>query len=273
MIRSSDGATVTWGCFFVPEGGYTRVKSVKAYEEVANRLEREIITGELAAGAKLPPLTKLAEQFGVNVSVVREAVMSLKARRLLDIRHGRGTFVSDTPVRSLLRPFELVVPLTSADMLALAEARMLIEVPAAGMAALRTQMDLAEVEEAQETVRRLAQGESWAEFFRADSLFHLAIARCVGNRFVPELLEPVLDLVMTGRTYIYVEGAIGAVLPRDLAVAQHNGILSAMRAGDGPGASEAMRKHLQTYRENARVLEAGKLASGGPGVPSEEERR
>ena len=57
-------------------------------ERLAARIEEAIGTGELLIGTPFPSERLVAEQFGVSRTVVREAVRTLVARGLLDVRLG-----------------------------------------------------------------------------------------------------------------------------------------------------------------------------------------
>ena len=63
-------------------------------DQVAEQLSAEIRSGRLAPGAKLPPEARLAEQFAVSRTVVREAVSQLKSLALVESRQGSGVYVS-----------------------------------------------------------------------------------------------------------------------------------------------------------------------------------
>jgi DNA-binding FadR family transcriptional regulator len=67
---------------------------------VSQDLLRLIATGEVSVGALLPKETELAEQYGVNRSVVREAIKQLEVHRLVKPVRRRGTAVLD-PLASL----------------------------------------------------------------------------------------------------------------------------------------------------------------------------
>ena len=62
----------------------------KAHERVANILRDRIVTGELAAGDRLPPEDELTTQFGIARTTLREALRVLESQGLLLIRRGRG---------------------------------------------------------------------------------------------------------------------------------------------------------------------------------------
>lgn len=67
------------------------------YSQIA-RLLKEEITTHLAPGACLPPEKELAARFGVNRHTIRRAIDELIAASLLERRHGKGTFVLESPV-------------------------------------------------------------------------------------------------------------------------------------------------------------------------------
>jgi GntR family transcriptional regulator len=54
-----------------------------------------MMSGELAAGARLPSETKLSEDYAVSRVTVRTALRTLESRGLLTVRHGSGSFVND----------------------------------------------------------------------------------------------------------------------------------------------------------------------------------
>lgn len=64
------------------------------WEQVADYIARDVDSGALAAGAKLPTEPELSEQYGVSRITVRRAVQELASRGVLRVRHGRGTFVT-----------------------------------------------------------------------------------------------------------------------------------------------------------------------------------
>src|SRR5262245_18918517 len=64
-------------------------------DQVFHRLAREIVSGRLAPGDRLPAQRALAAELGVNMASVREGVKRLEQARLVDVRHGDGMRVRD----------------------------------------------------------------------------------------------------------------------------------------------------------------------------------
>lgn len=67
--------------------------SVPLHAEVAEVLRHQIMSGELAAGVKLPALRELTEQLGVARMTVVQAMNALEDEGLIEKHSGRGTFV------------------------------------------------------------------------------------------------------------------------------------------------------------------------------------
>lgn len=84
------------------KAGSTEGKSV--VDQVMDGIINQIISGELAPGAKLPTEAELCQQFSAGRNSVREAVKQLQAYGLLYIKRADGTFVSETYNRKMLDP-------------------------------------------------------------------------------------------------------------------------------------------------------------------------
>ncbi len=71
-------------------------------------LRRQVLTGELAGGERLPGERDLAQRYDTNRNTLREAVRMLEQARLVTVRHGQGVTISDfrrTGTLELLPPF------------------------------------------------------------------------------------------------------------------------------------------------------------------------
>ncbi len=67
-------------------------------EQLAETIKEAILAGRWAAGQALPTEPELAAQFGVSRAVVRDGTRMLAARGLVEAQHGRGVFVTGSPV-------------------------------------------------------------------------------------------------------------------------------------------------------------------------------
>jgi DNA-binding transcriptional regulator YhcF (GntR family) len=83
------------------------------HEEVAQRIQAEIIRSNLAPGEKLGTELELAARYGVSRSTIRQALTALESAGLIDRLHGRGTFVADKKASRVSRDYNIhiIVPL------------------------------------------------------------------------------------------------------------------------------------------------------------------
>src|SRR5262245_52716331 len=102
---------------------------------IAAELRRRIRHGEIEAGGRLPGHRELAAAFSVSVGSVREAISMLISEGLIETRAGLGTFVADgAPASPSAKTGR---PLTRREVEELVEAREVIEVELAALAARR----------------------------------------------------------------------------------------------------------------------------------------
>ncbi len=75
---------------------FVPVRRRRLSEELAERILASIAEGQLHPGDQLPPIAEMARSFRVAPPTVREALMRLEAKRVIEIRHGSGVFVAAT---------------------------------------------------------------------------------------------------------------------------------------------------------------------------------
>src|ERR1700752_2213116 len=68
------------------------------YERVESVLAADIADGNLPPEAQLPPEEGLIERFKVSRTTVRKAIQNLIGRGLVEVRRGRGTFVTQPKI-------------------------------------------------------------------------------------------------------------------------------------------------------------------------------
>jgi GntR family transcriptional regulator len=72
-----------------------RDSSVPISRQLANQIRAQCLSGTLVAGARIPSVRQLARDLAVNQNTVLRVYERLTAEKLLEVRHGDGTFVSD----------------------------------------------------------------------------------------------------------------------------------------------------------------------------------
>jgi DNA-binding FadR family transcriptional regulator len=197
----------------------------------------------LAPGDLLPTEPQLVDLLGASRNSVREAIRALQALGIVEIRHGRGTFVGEAPL-------EVFTPSLS------------FRVRSDGHGGIGALRDLVEVRELLEAglIGDVARTASPARLAALDALvrqmgadpeadraFHALLYESCGNQLVLQLIQLFWDV------YHSVERTLDP--PEDRAVeieANHDRIVAALRARDPARAREAMRRHFTDVKERIR---------------------
>ncbi|MGZ5811319.1 MAG: FadR/GntR family transcriptional regulator [Xanthobacteraceae bacterium] len=218
---------------------HKRIEQTFSPQSLADRitvsLREAIVNGQYGPGEQLPAGKSLALQFGVSITVVREALSRLKADGLVGSRQGKGVFVAKDKTA---RPFRLTGG-TSRALLDVFELRIGVEVQAARLAAeRRTARDLKQMEKclkAMEPARK-----SFDEALDADIEFHRAIAVATRNPLIVsfmEFLQPHLrDAIALAR-----KTSARQANTQFAAFEEHREIYEAIAAGDQQRAGNAVR--------------------------------
>src|SRR5688572_14004872 len=158
----------------------TPVSRTTVTADVCRKLVRHLMRGHWAAGEKIPPERILSQKLGVGRASLREALKALEIMGMIETRLGEGTFVcgrSDFFARPLMWA---ITGRDISDARELVEARKLIEVELAGLAAERaTPDDLAKIRAMLDLME--SSFDDIERFLEADIGFHLAIAEASHN--------------------------------------------------------------------------------------------
>ncbi len=224
---------------------YLPVQSERLFEQIVVQIEARILAGELKIGDQLPPERALADQFKVSRTAVREAVKILREKGLIEIRPGRGTFVTDDTPQVMRQSLGLLMKIGSADGYAnLIEVREILESEIAALAATRMTEECATaMQEAYMTME--AAFDNADLFIEADLDFHLALAEATQNPLIPALLDTIVDILREQRKQ-------AALVVSGLQRSQfhHKKILEAVIMHDPMAARQAMRDHLEQVRKD-----------------------
>lgn len=218
----------------------------KLSDEVFDRLERMITTGELKPGDEMPSERVLMERFGVGRPAIREAMQSLASRGLVAISHGERAKVLQLTARSILQQVDLTAKIMlsqSADTLEhLKNSRIFFERGMVRDAATKaTAEDIAELEAILEAQRQ-ALGQADA-FMSADMQFHMRIAQVSGNPIFIAVSEAMLAWLRTYHTELLIWTG-----KEQLTLSEHAEILEKIAAHDADGAEAALLRHLERSR-------------------------
>ena len=226
-------------------------------DQVVVRLLAAVADSTFAPGSRLPPESVLAEWAGVSRLTLREGIKILRDKGVLRVEQGRGTFVNPPQSWSVLDP-ALVASRSALEGGAAAtaqqvtEARRVVEIGAAGLAALRrTDGQLALLRGTIERMVEAHEHDDVAAFSCADIEFHDGVLLAARNPFLAGLLQPVMALLEQVRVTTSTERGL-----REAAVAAHEEILAAITARDERRARDRMSRHMMQTPRAIELLTA-----------------
>ncbi|WP_457104302.1 GntR family transcriptional regulator [Methylobacterium sp. P5_C11] len=206
-------------------------------QRLRQRIEDEIVSGDLALGARLDE-NQLAARFGVSRTPIREALLQLAVTGLVQTKPRRGAIVSAPEPHLLLAMFETMAEIEAACG-RLAARRLVADDAAALRAAL-------------EGCRAALATEDTESYYAENYVFHTVVYRASRNAF---LAEQALSLHRRLAPYRRLQLRVRQRLPQSLA--EHAAIVAAILSGDENGAAEALRSHVIVQGDRFTDLVAG----------------
>ena len=221
--------------------------AVKQYELVAERLRQRVVHGELQPGERLPNEAVLAADFGVSRATVREALRVLATQSLIRTSKGAGggsyvTLPSVNGVSEYVQSsISLLADADDVTLEELLEARELLEVPAARLAAERRGEE--ELERLRNAIpdEPLRLGTQRQFVYNQD--FHLAVIDGCRNALLAIAAQPVFAVLQRNLA----RSRLGARFHRAINE-HHRAIAAAIEAGDADAAGGEMYDHLEYLR-------------------------
>lgn len=230
---------------------FQAVKVPRVSDSIVAQIEGMILEGLLKPGEKLPPERELAERLDVSRPSLREAIVVLEARGLLQSRRGGGTFVCDVTGATITDPLVSLMeshPETTFDVL---ELRHALEEAAAALAAQRaTESDRRLIEQRHRDLEAIydAPGQDREGEAHADMAFHLSIADASHNLALVHVMRGLMT-VLENRITFNLDRIRENPKNHDEIKRQHKVLFDAVTHGDAEAARDAARKHLTFVQE------------------------
>ncbi len=199
------------------------------YEEVAEQLRQRIFRRELEPGSWIDEL-KIAEEFGISRTPLREALKVLAAEGLVTMKLRRGAYVTEMSEKDLRDVYHLLS---------------LLESDAAGVvAATATPAQLQQLQDLH-TELEAAAGER-ERFFAINERFHMRLLELADNRWRSQMVADLRKVMKLNRHHsLFKQGRI------EDSLSEHRAILAAMVARDASATVQAMQAHFAQGLEAA----------------------
>jgi GntR family transcriptional regulator, galactonate operon transcriptional repressor len=226
-------------------------RPANVHRQVLDALGREICAADITA---LPNEAALCARFGASRTVVREAVKSLAAKGLLEVRPKTGTTIRPRQQWNLLDPD--VVAWRSAGVLDdrfvadLLELRRIIEPSAGRLAAERaTAEDKEAIASALALMAEATAGRG--DYIPADLTFHAAVLAACHNQFLQQMQSA---LAVIQRTSFILSTRIPGGAVRSMPM--HQALADAITQGDPAAAEQATLALIARAEEHLRFAVA-----------------
>jgi DNA-binding GntR family transcriptional regulator len=199
------------------------------YQEVAERLRQQIFARELEPGSWVDEL-KLAADFGISRTPLREALKVLAVEGLVTMKPRRGAYVTEMSRDDVAQVYHLLA---------------LLESDAAGVVAARaSEAERAQLSELHERLEKQARQRD--AFFAANERFHMALLQIAGNRWAMQVVTDLRKVMKLNRHHsLFKKGRLADSL------AEHRALMQAISARDAAAASRLMRAHFENGLEAA----------------------
>jgi DNA-binding FadR family transcriptional regulator len=222
---------------------FNPIEKVNASEQIVEMLIKYILEGGIRTGEKLPPERKLATEFNVNRTTLREALKKLEQMKLITIRQGQGATVDDLHNASIEVLFYLLNVNGKIDLSILEnilEARELFGTDVARLAAKRA--DEKDIEQMKTIMSRLVKARDPAELQLLDFEFFRLLSLASKN-MVYILLMNMLKIIHEKQLHLFLP------LTNDVNTEIQQELFEAVKNKDEVKAAEKAREFLNAGRE------------------------
>lgn len=209
-------------------------------EHTVREIQQYLVQHRLGPGDRIPTERRLAELFGVSRTVVRDAVKTLAAFGIIEVRERVGAYVASVGAEQLGQGLTSRLYVNRESMESLLDVRQTLERSTAEWAAAKCDPRDRETLQAilAENVAAVRAGDIRG-FRSSDGRLHVAIAEVARNAIILDLLHGVFKYL---RSFgVFVEGSGEFVRQCS---GEHETIVDAIVRNDALGARESMSAHL-----------------------------
>ena len=230
-------------------------------QKIADELRALIVSGQLADGEMLGHEPELVERFAVSRPSLREALRILEAEGLVSVVRGvRGGVIVHAPDRRMTaRTAALMLKARNVPLADVYEARTLLE-PVAARVVATSRGRKAAVKQ----LRALLADEEDAiedpeKFGVTNAAFHHGLVSLAGNETLIIVADMLDEIVVRAVTDVSNgNDVVGSLSVRRRGLRSQERLIELIDAGDGHGAEEHWREHMQVV---GRVLLGRRAAS------------
>lgn len=237
----------------VPHPTIALLQSSSLTSVVQQEIERRILQGELAPGAKLIEAS-LAEMLGVSRGPVREAFRMLEEAGLVRQEKNRGVFVRSIPLDEAMEIFDLRA--------------MMDEAVGRRLAEHITPEQLRQVRAMVEAMEKAVKAGDADGYHLLNLEFHDKLVAFSGNRKLTAIYRRLINELSLFRRMNLTDTRL---LP--ISASEHRAIVKAIAAGDPEAAGQAMRRHVMDSKERTLRNNSPEAPGPAPALPAGPSRK
>ncbi|MEO7953100.1 MAG: GntR family transcriptional regulator [Polaromonas sp.] len=199
------------------------------YVEVAELLRQRIFSRDLSPGSWIDEL-KLAEEYGISRTPLREALKVLATEGLVTMKVRRGAYVTEVSDSDLTDVYHLLA---------------LLESDAASVVATQaTELQLGELRSLHDELEKTVADRE--RFFEINEAFHMRLLEIAKNRWRDQMVADLRKVMKLNRhNSLLKSGRI------EESLAEHRAIMAALMARDARSSMQAMQAHFRNGLEAA----------------------
>jgi DNA-binding GntR family transcriptional regulator len=212
-------------------GKKTVLKSIR--DQIYEAIQESIVNNSYKPGEELQ-IDRLAEEFGVSTTPIREALIRLESSGLVNLIPNKGARVTAFREEDIRDTWEI---------------RKLLEPYAAGLtAALDVTLEIQELNAALETLEKGTQDGNL--YIKSDIRLHELLYTHLSNELLKETLHNILQRSMRMRYFAEDVSKMHDQVVQEV-ISEHKQILQALTARDRERTIEAVRRHIENGERRA----------------------
>jgi DNA-binding GntR family transcriptional regulator len=201
------------------------------YQEVAELLRQRIFKRDLAPGSWIDEM-KLAEEYGISRTPLREALKVLAAEGLVTMKVRRGAYVTEVSESDLADVYHLLA---------------LLESDAAGVVAEQaTDAQLKELQALHKDLEAAAAVGNRDKFFAVNERFHMRLLQIAGNRWRDQMVADLRKVMKLNRHHSLLKSG-----RLEESLQEHRAVMEALAKRDAKATVKRMQEHFRNGLEAA----------------------
>jgi GntR family transcriptional repressor for pyruvate dehydrogenase complex len=227
---------------------FNNIQRNSVVDEIIGEIKRQLISGDLEPGQKLPSESELVESFGVGRGALREAMKMLGALGVVKVQRGDGTYIVKEVTSNSLNELVFQIILKAGMNLELLELRELLQIGYCQLCAKKaTDEELEMIENAANEFESLSfhKGVNIKKLTQADMNFHYSIIDATKNPLVIRISRAIEELFFGA-----IQNTVSNIIRQQEGPAGHQRILNAIKERNPEKICNAVKSSLERLRND-----------------------